>query len=358
MNITILGLSITSSWGNGHATTYRSLIKGLYQRGHNVTFLERDLPWYAEQRDMQVAEYCTINLYSSFEELKRKYAAEIWKADLVIVGSYVPDGVEVGKWVISTARGMKAFYDIDTPVTLAKLKKNDYEYIHPDLIPQYDLYLSFSGGRALDVFMKEYGSPAARPLYCSVDPDLYFPDLYTNHWDLGYLGTYSDDRQPALQQLMLEAAAGWKEGRFVVAGPQYPASLSWPGNVERIEHLAPPDHNKFYNQQRFTLNLTRKDMVEMGYSPSVRLFEAAACKVPVISDYWEGLDQFFREGREILIARTPADTLAYLKDMPEKERRLIAENARGRVLSEHTGEHRAGELEEYVLELQEKDVLL
>lgn len=358
MNVTILGLSITSSWGNGHASTYRSLIKGLYQRGHNVTFLERDVAWLASQRDLHTSEYCTINLYSSLEELKRKYVTEIWKADLVIVGSGVPDGVEVGKWVISTARGLKAFYDIDTPVTLAKLKVHDYEYIHPELIPQYDLYLSFSGGPVLDIFMKEYGSPAAKPLYCSVDADLYFPDLYTNQWDLGYLGTYSDDRQSPLQQLMLDAASKWKEGKFVIAGPQYPTGIKWPSNVERIGYLSPPEHNKFYNQQRFTLNITRPDMIGMAYSPSVRLFEAAACKVPVISDSREGLELFFKEGREILIARSAADTIGYLRELPEKERRLIAERARGRVLSAHTGEHRAGELEEYVFELQEKDVLL
>ncbi|MGV8092612.1 MAG: glycosyltransferase [Mangrovibacterium sp.] len=358
MNITILGLSVTSSWRNDHATIYRSLIKGLYQRGHNVTFLERDVPRYAPGRDMYAAEYCTINLYSSLGELKRRYATEIWKADLVIVGSYVPDGVEVGKWVISTARGLKAFYDIDTPVTLAKLRLHDYEYIHPDLIPQYDLYLSFSGGPVLEVFMKEYGSPAAKPLYCSVDPDLYFPDMYANRWDLGYLGTYSDDRQSSLQRLMIDAALKWDAGKFVVAAPQYPGTVKWSANVERIEHLALPEYNKFYNQQRFTLSITRRDMISMGYSPSVRLFEAAACKVPVISDYWEGLDRFFREGREILIARSAADTIRYLKELTEKERRVIAENARGRVLSEHTGEHRAGELEEYVLELQEKDVLM
>ena len=356
MNITILGLSITSSWGNGHATTYRSLVKGLFQRGHNITFLERDTPWYAPHRDMPTSEFCTIKLYSSLEDLKKRFAEDVWKADLVIVGSYVPEGVEVGEWVIKMARGVKAFYDIDTPVTLAKLKKRNYEYIHPKLIPKYDLYLSFTGGPVLDIFKKNYGAPDAKPLYCSVDPDLYFPDLYGRLWDLGYMGTYSDDRQPPLQKLLMEAALKWKEGRFVVAGPQYPETIEWPDNVERIEHLAPPEHNKFYNRQRFTLNITRKDMIKMGYSPSVRLFEAAACNVPIISDSWEGLDTIFRPGKEILISRSPEDTLQYLKDLPEKERKLIGENARSRVLAEHTGEHRAGELEEYVFELQEKDV--
>jgi spore maturation protein CgeB len=309
---------------------------------------------------MPISEYCTIELYSSLRELKKRLVEEVWKADLVIVGSYVPEGVEVAKWIFEASRGVVAFYDIDTPVTLAKLKKKDYEYLHPKLIPRYDLYLSFTGGPVLDIFMKDYGSPDARPLYCSVDPDLYFPDTYSRRWDLGYLGGYSDGRQQPLQKLMFDAASKWKGGTFAVAGPGYPETetTKWPDNVEHIEHLAPSGHNKFYNQQRFALNITRHDMARMGFSPSVRLLEAAACRVPIISDYWEGLDTFFRLDKEILISRSADDTLQYLRDLPEKERKLVGERARGRVLAEHTGEHRASELEEYVLEWQEKELFM
>lgn len=168
---------------------------------------------------------------------------------------------------------------------------------------------------------------------------------------MGYMGTYSDDRQPPLDLLMLEPARRWAEGRFVVAGPQYPASIVWPPNVERIEHLPPAEHLAFYNNQRFTLNITRADMVRAGYSPSVRLFEAAACAVPIISDYWEGLDTLFEFGTEILVARSPEDTLSYLRDMPEEERQAIGQRARERVLAQHTAAHRAAELEGYALQL-------
>ncbi|MBV9866239.1 MAG: glycosyltransferase [Abitibacteriaceae bacterium] len=351
LKIVILGLSLTSSWGNGHATTYRGLMRALCARGHDVLFLERDVPWYAANRDLPQPPYGRTALYEELAELKDCFTAEIQEADLVIVGSYVPEGVAVGNWVIQEAGGATAFYDIDTPVTLAKLERGDTEYISPELIPHYHLYLSFSGGPTLERLEQQYGSPMARPLYCAVDPDAYYPESQEVRWDLGYLGTYSDDRQPPLERLMLEPARQWSAGRFSVAGPQYPDSISWPSNVTRIEHLPPAQHRRFYNSQRFTLNITRADMIRAGFSPSVRLFEAAACGVPIISDYWEGLDSFFQFDQEILIARSAGDTLQYLQNLSEEQRQSIGQRARERVLAQHTAAHRAGELEGYVKDL-------
>ena len=353
LDIVILGLSITSSWGNGHATTFRALMRALSARGHNVCFLERDMPWYAENRDLPNPPYGLTQLYKSVAELKRKFARRIMNADLCIVGSYVPDGVAIGEWVIRTGRGVKAFYDIDTPVTLAKLESGDAAYLTPRLVRRYDLYLSFTGGPVLRKLERELGSPMARALYCSVDPKLYFAESFRPRWDLGYMGTYSIDRQPSLEQLLIEPARRSRTLRTVVAGPMYPRELSWPANVERIEHLAPAAHRRFYNSQRFTLNLTRADMRAVGYSPSVRLFEAAACATPIISDYWPGLETFFELETEVLTASSADEVLAYLKKIPEQERRAIGECARLRVLAEHTSERRAVELEEYVAEVRQ-----
>jgi spore maturation protein CgeB len=350
MTIVVLGLSITSSWGNGHATTYRALVKQLSRRGHDVLFLERDLPWYADNRDMPTPPGARTELYESVATLKDRYAADVREADLVLVGSYVPEGIEVGEWVTATAHGITAFYDIDTPVTLAKLSNGGADYVSRALIPKYDLYLSFTGGPTLERLALEFGARMTRPLYCSVDPDQYAPAPAEPTWDLGYLGTYSDDRQPSLTQLMLEPARGLREQRFVVAGPQYPDDIAWPDNVERITHLPPRAHPPFYNAQRYTLNLTRADMIRAGWSPSVRLFEAAACGTPIISDWWEGLAAFFTPGREILIARTARDTAEYLHDFPEPERREVGVRARATVLARHTAAHRAAELEAYAHE--------
>lgn len=351
LRVVILGLSITSSWGNGHATTYRALVRELTARGHDILFLERDVPWYASNRDMARPPHGRTALYLDLAELKSRFAAAIREADLVIVGSYVPEGAEVGEWVTRSARGITAFYDIDTPVTLAKLARGEEEYLTSRLIRQYQLYLSFTGGPTLERLEQEYGSPMARALYCSVDAELYYPAPAVIQWDLGYMGTYSGDRQPALTRLLLGSARRWPEGRFVVAGPQYPKSIRWPRNVRRIQHLPPRRHRSFYNAQHFTLNLTRADMVAAGFSPSVRLFEAAACGTPIISDHWDGIDSLFEPGQEILIARSAAEVLAWARDLPESERRAVGSRSRARVLAQHTAAHRAAELEGYVLEL-------
>ena len=355
LDIVILGLSITSSWGNGHATTFRALVRALSARGHNVLFLERDVPWYAENRDLPNPPYGLTQLYKSVAELKRRFARKVMNADLCIVGSYVPDGVEIGEWVIRTCLGVKAFYDIDTPITLAKLEIGDAEYLTPSLVPLYDLYLSFTGGPVLHKIERELDSPMARALYCSFDPKVYFPESREPQWDLGYMGTYSDDRQPSLDQLLIEPARRAHNLKTVVAGPMYPRELSWPSNVERIEHLAPAAHRHFYNSQRFTLNLTRADMRAAGYSPSVRLFEAAACGTPIISDYWPGLETFFELEKEIVTASSAEEVLRYLQEIPETDRRAIGERARLRVLAEHTSERRAIELENYVAEVMQTD---
>lgn len=348
LDCVFLGLSITSTWGNGHATTYRALLKEFAARGHRITFLERDVPWYSSNREFHDAPYCQIGLYSSLTELQDRYANAVRHADLVVVGSYVPEGVAVGEWVTSTAAGVRAFYDIDTPVTLASLQAGKCDYISPDLYRRYDLYLSFTGGPTLRYIEEKLGSPCARALYCSVDPALYFPEPRQPEWDIAYLGTYAPDRQPALERLLLDVACTHPQQHFAVAGPQYPESIEWPSNVQRIHHLPAHDHVEFYNSQKFTLNLTRQDMVKAGYSPSVRLFEAAACGVPIITDEWPGLDTIFIPGSEILPVRKTADVSSYLQ-MPPEQRLQVAERARERTLRFHTAAVRAQELEKYVL---------
>jgi spore maturation protein CgeB len=351
LRIVILGLSITSSWGNGHATTYRSLMRALCRRGHEVLFLECDKPWYRQHRDLRETSFGTVCLYEDVAQLRRRWLGELRDADVVILGSYVPDGIAVAQLIRRVGTGITAFYDIDTPVTLAALAAGDCEYLTPAVIPGFDLYLSFTGGPMLRLLEDRYGARAARAFYCSVDPDEHRPLLVEPRWSLGYLGTYGADRQPTLDRLLCEPARRWSEGRFAVAGPLYPAELTWPGNVERIEHVGPDRHGWFYGRQRFTLNVTRADMVRMGYSPSVRLFEAAACGVPIISDWWPGLDTIFTPEREILIAQHGQDVLRYLREMPEAERLRLAERARRHVLGHHTAEHRAALLERYVEEI-------
>ena len=349
LRVVVLGLSLSSSWGNGHATTYRALLRAFAARGHDVLFLERDVPWYAPHRDLAAPDFCRLELYPDLAGLDR-WRGEIAAVDAVIVGSYVPEGTAVGRMVQATARGARAFYDIDTPVTLAKLARADDEYLSADLVPGYDVYLSFTGGPTLTQLERDYGSPAARRLYCSVDPAEYRPLQVSPRWDLSYLGTYSPDRQPTLEALLLEPARRAPELCFVVAGPQYPSDIAWPANVERVDHLPPAEHAAFYAASRYTLNVTRADMIRAGHSPSVRLFEAGACGTPVLSDRWDGLDELLQPGSEILLADGPDDVLAALRDVPETSRRAIGAALRRRILGEHTAAHRAAELEDHLRE--------
>lgn len=351
LNIVILGLSITSSWGNGHATTYRGLVRELAARGHRVLFLERDVPWYRANRDLAVPPFGRTELYADLKELKSRFRVAVRNADFVMVGSYVPEGIAVGKWIVKTAQGPTAFYDIDTPVTIAGLENGSSEYLSRELMERYDLYLSFTGGPILQHIMRRYGVNSAKALYCSVDTGLYYPDVEENLWDFGYLGTHSEDRQSHLDLFMLKPARMWRNGRFVVAGALYPDTMIWPYNINRIEHVPPHRHRSFYNRQRFTLNITRAPMIRAGFSPSVRLFEAAACGVPIISDKWEGLDTFFEPGKEILVADSADDVLSYLRELEDEKRILIGRRARARVRKAHTAFHRAMELEGHIIEL-------
>ena len=342
-HLVFIGLSLSSSWGNGHATTYRALLRGLKARGHRITFLERDVPWYAANRDLPEPEFCTLALYPDLPALAERHGAEIAAADAVIVGSFVPEGAAVLDYVLGGATGVRGFYDIDTPVTLAGLASGATDYILARQIPKLDLYLSFSGGKVLDRLHDEFGAQRPVACYCAVDESRYQPLDLPKRWDLGYLGTYSLDRQRTLERLLLDPARRLPEMRFVVAGAQYPADIDWPANVDRLEHVPPRDHARFYAEQRFTLNVTRADMIAAGWSPSVRLFEAAACGTPILSDRWRGLTHLLPDAvRTVDDAEAVIDALRAGPDLG----RNLAENARRIVLDRHTGAARARQFED------------
>ena len=348
LDLVVLGLSLSSSWGNGHATTYRALLRGLAERGHRVLFLERDVPWYAGARDLPDPAFCELELYDDLADLWARFTDRIATADAVIVGSYVPDGIAIMEQLDRVATGVRAFYDIDTPITVAALEQEQCEYLAPQQLSRLDLYLSFTGGPLLQHLASRFGVRRPRVLYCAVDAEMYHPIDTVPAWDLGYLGTYAPDRQPALERLLLEPARRLPECRFVVAGPQYPDTIAWPANVERIDHLPPAEHVSFYCRQRFTLNITRADMARAGWSPSVRLFEAAACGVPIISDRWAGLSEILPDGEAILVADTAEDVTTMLTHMEDGRRASIGATARELVLAHHTGFARAAELEQYI----------
>lgn len=348
MKIVFLGLSITSAWGNGHATTFRALCQALFQRGHRIVFFEKNTEWYEHNRDLPHTEFCDLVLFEHWSEIVPCIQRELADADVAVLGSYFPDGIAAARLIAESRAPVKTFYDIDTPITVAKLlQEGATEYLLSGQVPYFDIYFSFTGGPMLSQIEQLLGSPRALPLYCSFDPGKYhrFPVQPEFACDLSYMGTYAPDRQPKLDTLLLAAARALPAKKFLVAGPQYPGSLTWPENVGRIMHLNPHLHAQFYSSSRITLNVTRRDMVIAGYSPSVRLFEAAACGACIISDNWPGLDSFFVPGQQILLPQSTEDVIYYLNSLDTHELRRIGDAAQQRVLQEHTSAHRASEFE-------------
>ncbi len=355
MKIVVFGLTITSSWGNGHATTYRSLLKALARRGHHITFIEKDVEWYRSNRDLPKPDFCVVRLYESWKRESHALLAACVDADAIVVGSYFPDAIAATKALLGSARCPMLFYDIDTPITLHELRKSgSTDYLTAALIPEYAAYLSFTGGPAVRELEEIFGAQRAIAFYCSVDPDLYQPVAARAEFacDLSYLGTYAADRQPKLMRLLDDAAALVPQQSFVVAGPQYPDhEISWQRNVRRLVHVPPRDHPAFYCSSRFTLNVTRDDMVAAGYSPSVRLFEASACGSAILSDDWPGLAEFLTPGEEILLPKDAADVSRILREMDDAEREQMGGRARARVLDAHSSTHRARQFEEVISSL-------
>jgi spore maturation protein CgeB len=345
MKIVIFGLTITSSWGNGHATLWRGLCKALSAAGHDVQFFERDASYYAATRDPYEPSHDVV-LYDTWDAVAMLAARAMRDADAVIITSYCPDALAATELALDYARGIRAFYDLDTPVTLARLAAGEtVDYIGAHGLADFDLVLSFTGGGALDALRRRLGARDVHPLYGHVDPDVHQPRHPQPQYasDLSFLGTYAADRQPVLKRLFVAPAWRRPEKRFLIGGAQYPQDFPWSENIYFVRHLPPAEHAAFFSSSRLTLNLTRTPMAQMGWCPSGRLFEAAACGAALLSDDWEGLEAFFEPGEEVLIAHDTDDVLGAL-ELDDAEIARIANAGRERVLEQHTSTRRAQEL--------------
>ena len=348
MKLAIFGLTISSSWGNGHATLWRGLCRALARQGHRVVFFEKDVTYYAIHRDLRELPGVDLRLYPSWEEILPAARREVADADSAMVTSYCPDGRPAADLVLSADGPLSVFYDLDTPVTLERLKGGEeVPYLPAEGLGGFDLVLSYTGGRALDELRERLGARRVAPLYGSVDPETHRPAAPVPAFqaDFSYLGTYAADRQEALERLFLAPAARLPEKRFVIGGAQYPVDFPWGSNLFFVRHLPPADHPAFFASSPLTLNVTRAAMANMGYCPSGRLFEAAACGTAVVSDVWEGLDRFFEPGREIFTAESTEEAIEILS-LPRPEIARVARAARERTLAEHTAERRAEEMVE------------
>ena len=349
MKITIFGLTLSSSWGNGHATPYRAILRALGKQGHEVAFYEKDAPYYAAHRDLPSPDFCELRLYDKWENIKSTAVQEALTSDIVLNASYCPEGAEIAEEILQLDGPLKVFYDLDTPVTLARFReKQSVDYVRAEQLRAFDLVLSWTGGRALDELRQRWSVVLARPLFGCVDPDAYRREAARAEFDcaLSYMGTYADDRQEKLNQLFLEPSRRRRDLQFLLAGSLYPWGWQWGENVKKLDHVAPKDHPALYSSSRCTMNITRADMAESGYCPSGRFFEAAACATPIVSDWFDGLDHFFTPGEELFVSHAAEDTLLVLDESPEVLQRM-ADRARQRTLDEHTGTHRAKQFLQY-----------
>jgi spore maturation protein CgeB len=348
VKITIFGLTLSSSWGNGHATPYRALIRALDHLGHRVHFFEKDVSYYRSRRDFDSCGYCDLTLYSDWESIRDHALSIAADSDVVITASFLPEGRRINDEILDLGRPLHVFYDLDTPVTLANLRQGEIEYLDARQLAEFDLVLSFTGGKVMTELESHYRVPLVKTLYGCVDPDEYYrvaprPDFQC---DLSYMGTYSADRQAKLDELLLEPSRRHPEKTFLLAGSQYPWNWQWPENVRRLEHVAPAEHSRFYSSSRITLNITRGEMAANGWCPSGRFFEAAACGTPLITDQWAGLDSFFDLRNELRVVSCAADVEDAL-NAREAELQSMAARARQRTLDEHTGTVRAQQLLQY-----------
>lgn len=347
MKLVVFGLTMSSSWGNGHATIWRGLARALHKRGHRVVFFEKDAPYYASHRDLADPAWASLVIYGEWEDIRDKAREELRDADVGMVTSFCPDGPEASGLVLSSGARIKCFYDLDTPVTLKGFREGKSAgYLPKEGLGGFDMVLSYTGGQALGELKSLLGARMAEPLYGSVDPDSHFPSGVVLEYraDLSYLGTFSEDRQDALVELFVKPAMTAPDKRFVLGGSLYPEGFPWTENIWFVRHVPPPMHPAFYSSAGWTLNVTRGVMAGLGWCPSGRLFEAAACGSPVLSDWWEGIGEFFAPGSEIVIVRSADDVMQALRT-PRAERERLSKRARERVLSEHTSDERAAAFE-------------
>ena len=350
MHLVIFGLTVSSSWGNGHATLWRGLLKALARRGHTITFYEKDVPYYAATRDgWKAPEGVRLRLYGELASIREEAQHDLRRAEMAMVTSYCPDATLASEWVLNSAAEVRAYYDLDTPITLDMLGEGkEVPYLPQQGLSEFDLVLSYTGGEALVELQSTLDARMVAPLYGFVDPEAHAPAAPQEEFrsSLSYLGTYAADRQPALEELFVKTAQRMPEHKFVLAGTQYPSDFPWTDNIFFVQHLPPSLHPSFFSSCRATLNITRAAMARYGYCPSGRLFEAAACGAVVISDWWEGLETFLTPGKEILCVENTRDVMAVLQ-LPDSQLRDLAAAARERTLKEHTAEQRAITLEAY-----------
>ncbi|MBX3221469.1 MAG: glycosyltransferase [Labilithrix sp.] len=347
MRLVVFGLSVTSARDNAHATFWRGVLRALAADGHEVVFFERDTPFFAGHRDLVAPDGYEVVVYPSWSGVLPRARRAVSRADVAIVTSGQADAAAATELVVAAGH-TRIFYDLDAPVTFQRLDRGELvSWLPPGGFGELDLVLSVTGGAALERFRRELGARRVAPLFACVDADAFRPPSPRREpvYDLSYLATSALDGLSGVESLLFGVAERAPERRLLVGGVAYAEDRQPSPNLDVVPRVPPAERPAFYGRSRLTLDGTAAATASSGFCPSPRLFEAAACGVPIISDGWHGIESFFAPGDEILVAAGADDVLAMLELSPEALGAL-ARGARERVLAEHTAVHRARELVE------------
>jgi len=349
LNIAFFGSSLVSAYWNGAATYYRGVIRALYERGHQITFYEPDAYDRQQNRDIPDPEYAKVVVYEATEEAAHRCLAQAEAADLVVKASGVgvfDELLEREVLKLKTDERMVIFWDVDAPATLDRVHHNAQDPFRP-LIPQYDLILTYGGGDPVIQAYEALGAKQCVPIYNALDTTTHHSVAPEPRFacDLAFLGNRLPDREARVEEFFLNPAAATPEKRFIIGGSGW-GDKPMASNVTYIGHVYTKDHNAFNCTPKAVLNISRESMARYGFSPATRVFEAAGAGACIITDYWEGIDFFFEPEQEILVAKSGAEVASILAELTDEQAKAIGQAAYQKVLSAHTYNHRAEQLEQ------------
>jgi spore maturation protein CgeB len=349
MKIAFFGSSLVSAYWNGAATYYRGLLKALAVRGHDVAFYEPDAFERQAHRDIPDPSWAQVVVYApTVDAMSAELAAAAEWADVLVKCSGVgvlDRELESAVASLSSPRRSVIFWDVDAPATLESIHANPDDPLRA-AIPLFDAVLTYGGGDKVVAAYEALGAGICVPIYNAVDPDIHQPVSKDPAFaaDLSFLGNRLPDREARVEEFFLYAARLLPGAKFLLGGSGWDGK-EMPPNVHYVGHVYTRDHNAFNCSPHAVLNINRDSMARFGSSPPTRIFEAAGAGACIISDMWEGIDQFLEPGGEILVADSGPDVAVKLARLSAGEARAIGQAARRRVLAEHTYAHRAAELE-------------
>jgi spore maturation protein CgeB len=349
LNIAFFGSSLVSAYWNGAATYYRGIVRALHQRGHRVTFYEPDAYGRQEHRDMADPDWARVEIYPGDSEGAALRAVEKARgADLVVkasgIGVFDPL-LEQAVLDLQGSETLVVFWDVDAPATLDRIEQDALDPFR-ELIPRYDLVLTYGGGEPVIRAYEGFGARSCVPVYNALDASTHYPVPSDPRYagNLGFLGNRLPDREARVEEFFLHAATALPDRTFLLGGSGW-GDKRMPGNVHYVGHVYTRDHNAFNSTPTAVLNVNRESMARYGFSPPTRVFEAAGAAACLITDQWEGLELFLDPGSEVLVARTGEDVAEHLRALSPEDATRIGSAAQRRILSEHTYDHRAAQVE-------------